>query len=308
MSTIGFVGLGTMGGRIADRLLASGHQVHATNRTVAKAQPLIDRGLRWHATPREVASAADVVFSMVSDDAALEAITGGPEGILAGLTPGKVYVDMSTVSPGVSVTIAERVRSIGARMLDAPVSGSVPQAETGTLTVMVGGEDAAFRLVEPLLRELGHSVTRVGGNGHGLLLKLAINISLAVQTLAFSEGLLLAERGGIDPRLAARVMSESSIGSPMLQARVPLLLDLPETAWFDVQLMHKDIRLALQAAADLGVTLPAAATADDMLAEASELGYGGRDIAALHQVLGRLGGTATGEHEQPTGEPTLARG
>ena len=141
MSNIGFVGLGTMGGRIAGRLLASGHQVHGTNRTVAKARPLIDRGLRWHATPREVAAAADIVFSMVSDDAALEAVTAGPDGILAGLTPGKVYVDMSTVSPEASVAIAERVRAIGARMLDAPVSGSVPQAETGTLTIMVGGDE-----------------------------------------------------------------------------------------------------------------------------------------------------------------------
>jgi 3-hydroxyisobutyrate dehydrogenase-like beta-hydroxyacid dehydrogenase len=306
MGTVGFVGLGTMGGRIADRLLASGHQVHGTNRTVAKAQPLIDRGLRWEATPREVAAAAEVVFSMVSDDAALEAVTVGPDGILAGLTPGKVYIDMSTVSPEASVTIAERVRSNSARMLDSPVSGSVPQAETGTLTIMVGGEEAAFRLVEPLLRELGQTVTHVGGNGQGLLLKLAINISLAVQTLAFSEGLLLAERGGIDPPLAARVMSESSIGSPMLKARVPLLLDLPETAWFDVQLLHKDIRLALQAATGLGVTLPSAATADDMLAQAGELGYGERDIAALHQVLTRLSRTAASEQEHPKGEPALA--
>jgi 3-hydroxyisobutyrate dehydrogenase-like beta-hydroxyacid dehydrogenase len=282
--------------------------VHATNRTVAKAEPLIARGLRWHATPREVAAAADVVFSMVSDDAALKGITGGPDGILAGLTPGKVYIDMSTVSPDVSVGIAERARSLGAQMLDAPVSGSVPQAETGTLTIMVGGEEPAFRLVEPLLRELGHSVTRVGGNGQGLLLKLAINISLAVETLAFSEGLLLAERGGIDPRLAARVMSESSIGSPMLQARVPLLLDLPESAWFDVQLLHKDIRLALGAAAELDLTLPAAATAENMLAKARELGYGERDIAALHQVLACLSGVAPAEDDQRTGEPALARG
>ena len=121
MSIVGFVGLGTMGGRIAARLLASGYQVHATNRTVAKAQPLIDRGLRWHATPRQVAAAADVVMSMVSDDAALEAITAGPDGILAGLTPGKVYIDMSTVSPEASIAIAERVQSIGAS--DARRSG-----------------------------------------------------------------------------------------------------------------------------------------------------------------------------------------
>jgi 3-hydroxyisobutyrate dehydrogenase-like beta-hydroxyacid dehydrogenase len=220
-----------MGGRIAARLLAGGHQVHGTNRTVAKARPLIDRGLRWHATPREVAAACDIVFSMVSDDPALEAITGGPDGIVAGLTPGKVYVDMSTVSPEVGVEIAGRVRSAGARMLDGPVSGGGPHAESGTLTIMVGGEEAAFRLVEPLLRELGQSVTRVGANGRGLLLKLAIDITVAVQTLAVTEGLLLAVHGGIDPRIAARVMTESSVGPPMHDARVPLLLGLPESEW-----------------------------------------------------------------------------
>ncbi len=317
MSTIGFVGLGPMGGRIAGRLLAAGHRVHGTNpprprgpwlRHVEKAQPLIDGGLRWHATPRQVAAAVDVVFSMVSDDATLGVITAGPDGILAGLAPGKAYIDMSTVSPEASVTIAERARSIGARMFDAPVSGGVAQAEAGTLTIMVGGEEAAFRLVQPLLRELGQSVTRIGENGDGLLLKRAINISLAVQTLAFSEGLLLAERGGIDPGLAARVMSESSIGSPMIETRVPLLLDLAETAWFDVQLMHKDIRRALRAATGLGVTLPSAATADDMFADARGLGYSERDITALHQVLGRLSGAIAAAYVHPDGEPALALG
>ncbi len=285
MSTIGFVGLGAMGSRIAGRLLDSANQVYGTNRTRSKAQTLIDRGLHWCDTPREVAAEAEVIFSMVTDDAALEAITAGPDGILAGLAKGKVYVDMSTVSPRASRELAERVDVLGAEMLDAPVSGSIPQAESGTLTIMVGGSEAAFAAVEPLLRELGQNVTRVGTNGQGLLLKLAVNISLAVQTLAFSEGLLLAERGGIDPQLAAEVMSTSSIGSPMLKARVPLLLDLPQQAWFDVTLMDKDIRLARTAADELGVPLPSAALADDMLKRASELGYAHRDLAALHQVL-----------------------
>jgi 3-hydroxyisobutyrate dehydrogenase-like beta-hydroxyacid dehydrogenase len=195
---------------------------------------------------------------------------------------------MSSVSPEASAAVAERVRLLGAWMLDAPVSGSVPQAEQGTLAIMVGGDRAAFDRVEPLLAQLGRPVTHVGGNGHGLLLKLAINISLAVQTLAFSEGLLLAERGGIDPALAAHVMATSSIGSPMLAARVPLLLDLPADAWFDVALMHKDIRLALQQARTLRLTLPAATAADDTLATADQLGYAHRDIAALHQVLDQL--------------------
>jgi NAD binding domain of 6-phosphogluconate dehydrogenase/NAD-binding of NADP-dependent 3-hydroxyisobutyrate dehydrogenase len=166
-------------------------------------------------------------------------ITSGPDGILAGLKEGKVYVDMSTVSPRASRELAERVDSLGAQMLDAPVSGSIPQAETGTLAIFVGGSESAFATVEPLLHELGQAVTRVGTNGQGLLIKLAVNISLAVQTLAFSEGLLLAERGGIDPRLAAEAMSTSSIGSLMLKARVPLLLDLPEQAWFDVALWRR---------------------------------------------------------------------
>src|SRR5689334_20081793 len=204
---IGFVGLGAMGSRIAGRLLDAGHPVFATNRTAAKAHPLVERGLAWEDTPREVAASTDVVLSMVTDDAALEAIATGPRGLLAGLGAGQVYVDMSTVSPPASRRLAERVRATGAHMLDAPVSGSVPQAESGTLAIMVGGEQEAFAAVEPLLRELGRTVTHVGGNGQGLVLKLAINISLAVQTLAFSEGLLLAERAGADPDVAAEVMS-----------------------------------------------------------------------------------------------------
>jgi 3-hydroxyisobutyrate dehydrogenase-like beta-hydroxyacid dehydrogenase len=232
-----------------------------------------------------VAASAQVVFSMVTDDAALEAITAGPDGILAGLRPGSVYVDMSTVSPQASRELAIRVQQAGAAMIDAPVSGSVPAARAGTLAVMAGGPDEAFQMVAPLLGRLGSSVTHVGGNGQGLLLKLAINISLAAQMLAFSEGVLLAERGGIDPELAARAMTGSAIGSPMLQARAPLVLDLPEQAWFDVQLMHKDIRLALEAGRAFRVTLPAASATDRVLSQAEEQGYGHRDIAGLFQVL-----------------------
>jgi 3-hydroxyisobutyrate dehydrogenase-like beta-hydroxyacid dehydrogenase len=285
MTTVGFVGLGAMGSRIATRLIAAGNEVYGTNRTRAKAQPLIERGMMWMDTPREVAAAADVTFSMVTDDDALRTICEGPEGILAGLAPGKVYVDMSTVSPTASRALSARVTEVRALMLDAPVSGSIPQAESGTLAIMVGGEREAFVLVEPLLRGLGQAVTHVGRNGHGLLVKLAINISLAVQTLAFSEGLLLAERGGVDPGVAADVMGSSSIGSPMLKARIPLLLDLPEQAWFDIELMHKDIRLARRAGDELATRLPSAAIADETLTEAAELGYGHRDIAALHEVL-----------------------
>jgi 3-hydroxyisobutyrate dehydrogenase-like beta-hydroxyacid dehydrogenase len=284
MTRIGFVGLGSMGAPLAARLLP-GNEVQGTNRTRAKAGALIEQGMIWRDTPREAAAAAEVVFSMVTDDAALAAITSGPDGILAGLPPGSIYVDMSTVSPHASRELAGRVRRAGATMIDAPVSGSVPAARNGTLSIMAGGPAEAFGNVAPLLRRLGRNVTHVGGNGQGLLLKLAINISLAAQMLAFSEGLLLAERGGIDPVLAARAMTESAIGSPMLQARASLVLDLPERAWFDVQLMHKDIRLALETAGESGIPLPAAAAADGVLSQAEMLGFGHRDIAGLFQVL-----------------------
>jgi 3-hydroxyisobutyrate dehydrogenase-like beta-hydroxyacid dehydrogenase len=285
MGPIGFVGLGAMGSQMAGRLLDSGYSVYGTNRTRAKAQGLVDRGLQWRDTPREVAAAADVTFSMVTDDSALDAIVSGPDGVLAGLADGKVYVDMSTVSPRASTALAARVEATGAAMVDAPVSGSIPQAQSGTLAIMVGGTPQAFATVEPLLQVLGQTVTHVGPHGRGLVLKLAINLSLAAQTLAFSEGLLLAERGGIDPHLAAEVMSSSSIGSPMLKARVPLILDLPEHAWFDVAMMHKDIRLAGKTADELEITLPSVKVLDETLTMAGELGYEHRDLASLYEVL-----------------------
>jgi 3-hydroxyisobutyrate dehydrogenase-like beta-hydroxyacid dehydrogenase len=286
MTTVGFVGLGAMGSRMAGRLLASGHTVHGTNRTRSDATAALERrGLLWTGTPREVAAAAQVTFSSVTDDAAVEAITSGPDGILAGLTPGKVYVDMSTIGPETSRQVAARVRALGADMLDAPVSGSVPAAAEGALAIMVGGREDTFRAVEPLLRALGRTVTHVGANGQGLLLKLAINLNLGAQLLAFSEGLLLAERGGIDPKLAVEVMTGSAIGSTALQARGPLVLDLPDEPWFDVYMLHKDLRLAMEAGRDLAVPLPAGATTAELLTWAEKLGYGHRDIAALFEVL-----------------------
>jgi 3-hydroxyisobutyrate dehydrogenase-like beta-hydroxyacid dehydrogenase len=286
---IGFVGLGNMGGSMAARFLAAGYPVYGEDQDRDRARGLMHDGLEWRRTPREVAEAADVVFTSVPDDNVLELVASGPEGILAGLAAGKIWVDMSTVSPNVSREIAKRVHALGATMLDAPVSGSVPQVQAGTLTIMVGGDKQAYARVEPILRALG-TPTHIGENGQGLVLKLAINISLAVQVLAFAEGLLLAERSGIDRKLAVDVMTQSPIGSPMLKARGPLILDLPDDAWFDVRLMQKDIVLALDTGRELRVPLPTAATADELLTVARALGYERRDLAALYEVLGRLAG------------------
>ena len=286
MLTIGFVGLGHMGGNMAARYLSSGYTVYGETRNRDNVRWLVDQGLRWAETPRELAEHVDLVMTSLPDDGVVKSIASGPDGILAGLSDGKVWADLSTISPSASRDLAARVRDEGrgAHMLDTPVSGSVPQVKTGTLTIMAGGDEDAYQRIEPVLRLLGTPV-HVGDNGQGLVLKLAINISLAVQMLAFSEGLLLAERDGIEPHLAAKVMTEAAIGSPMLKARVPLVLDNHDETWFSMALMDKDIRLARQAAGELGVALPSAAVADELLTKASELGYGQRDIAALHEVL-----------------------
>jgi 3-hydroxyisobutyrate dehydrogenase-like beta-hydroxyacid dehydrogenase len=289
MTTLGFVGLGHMGGNMAARFLAAGYTAYGESLDPREAQDLAHEGLRWRDTPREIAQAADVVFTSVPNDDVLESIAAGPDGILAGLTEPKIWVDMSTVSPRASREVANRVQARGAAMLDAPVSGSVPQVQAGTLTIMVGGDEQAYARVEPILHELG-TPTHIGENGQGLVLKLAINISLAVQMLAFAEGLVLAERAGIDRTRAVEVMTQSPIGSPMLKARADLVLDLPDDAWFDVRLMQKDIVLALDTARQLRVPLPTAATADELLTLARALGYERRDLAALYEVLAQLAG------------------
>jgi 3-hydroxyisobutyrate dehydrogenase-like beta-hydroxyacid dehydrogenase len=291
--SLGFVGLGHMGGNMAARFLAAGYTVYGADRNRGHSEHLEHDGLQRRETPRELAGSAEIVFTSLPDDGILEQVASGPDGILAGLDADKVWVDMSTVSPRVSRSLAERAHTAGATVLDAPVSGSVPQVQAGTLTIMVGGDASAYARVEPVLRVLG-TPTHVGENGQGLVLKLAINISLAVQMLAFAEGLLLADRAGIDRQLAVEVMTASPIGSPMLKARAALVLDLPEDAWFDVGLMQKDVALALEAARQLRVASPTAAAADQVLTMARGSGYEHRDLAALFEVLAHLSGGEQG--------------
>ena len=283
---IGFVGLGSMGGRLAGRLLYR-NRVFGTNRTRSKAVALIDKGLIWRDTPREVAEAADVVFSMVADDAALTAVTSGPDGILAGLQPGALYVDMSTVSPGASCRLSRRVRSAGATMVDAAVSGGVPAAESGTLAIMVGGTEAGYRAAEALLLRLGSTVTHVGGNGQGLLLDLALNISTAAQMLAFHEGVMLAAHGGIDPTVTARAMTEFANGSAAAKSGRPLALDVSRQAGCDAARMRKGIRLALETAHASGLQLPVAAAVDRALGRVTESGRAYRGVAGRYEGAAR---------------------
>jgi 3-hydroxyisobutyrate dehydrogenase len=290
VATVGFVGLGVMGGGIARRLLGAGHQVHGYNRTQEKARPLEELGLVLADTPRRAAEAGDVVFSMVTNVEALKAVAEGEDGILAGLGPGKVWVDMSTAAPSVSRELAERVRAAGADMVDAPVSGSVSTLETGRLSIMVGGAEETYERVRPLLVDIGPTVNRVGDNGQALLMKIAINLSLQVQMVAFCEGLLLAEKGGIDRETAVEVMLSSVIASPMLKYRGPFVLELPEEAWFDVDMMQKDMLLALEAGRQLDVPMPTTAVANELLTAARGLGRQHEDFAVVYEVLAELAG------------------
>ena len=278
MATLGFVGLGTMGGTVAKRLLDAGHTVHGWNRTAEKAQWLVEQGMLLADSPREVAERSEVVFAMVTDTKALDAVTRGPDGILAGLSPGKFFVDMTTGSPANSRALAADVDALGAKMLDAPISGAPTTVEQGKASIMVGGEPEAFDAVKPILEDVGPIVRRIGDNGQALLMKIAINLGLFVQMTAYSEGLLI------------EAMLNSVIASPMIKYRGPFVLDQPEEAWFDCNMMQKDMLLALEAGREYGVAMPTTATSNELLTAARGLGLDHYDFAIVFDVLAAMAG------------------
>ncbi len=279
------------------RLLRQGHTVTGYNRTRAKAEGLMAAGMQWAATPREAAAGAEVVFSMVTNSAALLAVAEGEDGLLAGLGTGQVLCDLTTASPEVSRKLAARVRERGADMLDTPVSGSVITLEKGELSVMAGGRRETFERVKPLLQDLGPRVTYVGGNGLALAMKIACNLSLAVQMMAFSEGVLLAEKSGIARATAVEVLVNSAAASPMVKYRGPFVLGMPAEAWFDVTMMQKDMLLALEMGRQLSVPLPTTAISNEFLTAARGLGLEKQDFAVVFEVLARLAGVATRTEE-----------
>ena len=285
MANLGFIGLGSMGSRIAKRLLVAGNQLSGYNRTPEKAESLIQAGMQWKNTPREVAQAADITLSMVRDSAALSSVTDGPEGILAGLSAGKIYVDMSTVSPRLIRDLAGRVAATGASMLEAPVSGSIPAAEAGTLIIYVGGETQVLEKVQPVFEQLSQKVIHVGESGQAIVTKIAINLNLPTQLISLFEGVLLAERSGIPRATALDSLLNSVAASPAMKYRAPLILNMPEKVWFSAEMMQKDLRLALELGEELGVELRTVELAQEMLAKAEELGYGDEDFAVLFKVV-----------------------
>jgi 3-hydroxyisobutyrate dehydrogenase-like beta-hydroxyacid dehydrogenase len=290
---VGFVGLGAMGGAIVARLLDGGHDVTGWNRTRAKAEPLVARGLRWAESPREVAAATEVVLSMVTDTKAVEAIVRGDDGIAAGLAENGVLVEMSTVAPRAARALAEEVAARGASMLDAPVSGSPATLAAGQLSIMVGGDRAAYERVRPLLLDIGPKVTYIGGSGQALTTKLAINLALVVHVVAFAEGVALAEKGGVAPEAVVDAMLKSVVGSPVLGYRGPLILQGDDAEVFaDVDLQQKDLLLALDLARSLGAATPLTAAANELLNAARGAGLAERDFVWVYEVYRRMGGLA----------------
>jgi 3-hydroxyisobutyrate dehydrogenase-like beta-hydroxyacid dehydrogenase len=292
MAQVGFIGLGAMGSRAARRLLDAGHSVIGYNRTAAKAEALANAGMRRADSPRAVAQSADVIFSMVTDDAALHDIAEGDAGVLGGLAAGKIWVDMSTVSPVTSRALGEKARQRGVALLDAPVAGSPLMVEQGAASIMVSGDRTAFERAEPAIRDISPKVTYLGAAGNALILKLAGNLNLAVQMLAFSEGILLAEKNGIPRQTAVEVLLGGALASPMLKYRGPFALQLPDPAWFDVGMMQKDLQLALEVAQASATPLPTTAVANEFLTAARGMGLATEDFAAIFQVLARLAGQA----------------
>src|SRR5512138_1981085 len=292
MTSLGFIGLGMMGSRIVKRLLAAGYEVSGTNRTRSKAESLIQEGMQWKETPREVARAADITFSMVTDTAALSSITEGPDGVLAGLGPGKIYVDMSTVSPRLSRDLAQRVAATDARMLEAPVSGSVSAAEAGTLIVYVGGEAETLEKARPIFESISQKVIHVGENGQAMATKVAINLNLPAQLLSLFEAVLLAERSGVPRAAALDNLLNSVAASTAMKYRAPFILNMPREVWFSIAMMQKDIQLALELGEELGVPLRTAELVNEMLTKAREMGYGDEDFAALFKVVEQLSVTS----------------
>ena len=289
---IGFIGLGTMGMIIVERLIAAGHAVTGWNRSRDKADALIKHGMRWANTPREVAAHAEIVFSIVTDAEAVKSVALGADGIIAGLKKGGVYLDMSTIAPESSRAIATEFAKAGLIMLDAPISGSPITLVQGNASTMVGGDKAAYERVLPVLLAIGPKSTYIGGNGLAVQMKLSVNSLLMVEVIAFGEAVALAEKGGVSREIAVEAILKSVAASPVLGYRGPFILDgkMPAVPLADVTLQQKDMLLVLEQARKLGSPTPLASAANEMMNACRGLGIDHNDFVVAHQAYRILGG------------------
>lgn len=289
---IGFIGLGDMGQGIVRRLLDAGHQVTGWNRTAAKASELMLHGMAWADTPRQAAAESEVVFSIVTDSAAVQAVALGENGVIAGLSADSVYLDMSTIDPEASREIASKFAAAGLTMLDAPVSGSPITLAQGTASTMVGGDRAAFERVEPVLYDIGSKVSYIGDCGSAILMKIAVNLTLIVEMVAFCESVAMAEKGGVARSVAVDAMLKSVAASPVMAYRGPFILEgnMPDKPLADVTIQQKDLLLALEVARRQGTPAPLAAVSNELLNACRGRGIEHRDFVTVFDVYHLLSG------------------
>jgi len=283
---IAFLGLGIMGRPMATKLSAAGHDVTVWNRTVGKTV----EGAKSSATPREAANGAEVVWICVSDTAAVEHVLFGPDGVVQSIVPGMVVVDSSTISPTASRKFAERVRAKGAEFLDAPITGSKIAAEGGTLIFMVGGAADAIERVRPAFMAMGKQVIHMGKNGDGEAAKLAMNLMIVLIYEGFAEALTLATKLGVDQKALFTLIQSSMVRSGVVDYKMPFVEKSDFSPNFPLRLMHKDIRLMMEAAAENGVELPALETAKQIYDEAHAAGLDDMDYAVTLQLIKKRAG------------------
>jgi 3-hydroxyisobutyrate dehydrogenase len=282
---IGFIGIGTMGAAMARRLLRAGHAVRVHNRTRERELPLAQEGARRADSPRVAASGAEIVITMVSDTADVESVVLGDQGALQGLASGSLLVDMSTISPAATRTLAARLAERGVAMLDAPVSGGSEGAEQGTLSIMVGGEPADLERSRPVLELLGKTITLVGPVGSGQLAKAMNQVIIAGTYAAVAEGIALGLKAGIDIEAAHRAISGGAAGSWGLSNRGPNMIRNSYPLGFRTRLHRKDLGIALEAARELGVSMPLAAYVEQLETSLVARQLGEEDVSNIARIV-----------------------
>ena len=284
-AVVGFTGLGIMGRPMALNLLRAGYPLIVHNRTRAKEKDLVDEGAEAAATPQEVAERAGIVITMLPDSPDVEQVYLGEDGVIAGARRGQLLIDMSSIAPATAIAVSDAASGKGADMLDAPVSGGDVGARDGTLSIMVGGPEAAFERARPLFDVLGKTVVRLGEAGAGQTAKACNQMLVAITIEAVSEALVLASKAGVDPDRLIEVLSGGLAGNRVMEVRRRNFLEHDFTPGFRLELHHKDLGIALRTARELGVYVPTTALVDQMLAALKAAGDGGLDHSALLKFI-----------------------
>ncbi len=295
MDKIGFIGLGIMGRGMVDNLQKAGHTVTVWNRTASRMETFVENGAIAAETPQQLAEQCDIIMICVSDTGDVQAVLYGDDGVLAGLSEGKLVIDHSTISPSATIEMAQAVNAVGARWLDAPISGGSEGAKKGTLSIMIGGDEAQVERAMPFLDAMGKTITHVGNQGDGQKVKLVNQILVVVTQLAVSEALLYAQAGGLDLDKTLAAVTGGAAGSWMLSNRGPQMVKRDWRPGFTIDLQQKDLRLVLESADDLGVPVLGTAQVFQLYRTLQQQGRGGDGNHALVKALEQMTGIELGD-------------